>query len=67
MVLTLEQLRANFAKEGKTLAQWARENGYKPRDVYLVTGGLNKAKYGKGHEIAVKLGLKEKVSEEVTQ
>lgn len=58
VALTPEQVKANFEREGKTLAQWARENGYKPRDVYLVTGGLNKAKYGKGHEIAVKLGLK---------
>lgn len=59
MALTVEKLKENFAKEGKTLAQWARENNYKPRDVWLVVGGQNKARYGRGHEIAVKLGLKE--------
>ncbi|WP_081028526.1 helix-turn-helix domain-containing protein, partial [Kingella kingae] len=42
------QVKENFAKQGKTLAQWARENGYKPRDVYLVTGSLTKAKCCKG-------------------
>lgn len=58
MKLTIEKLKENFEKDGKTFAQWARQNGYKPRDVWLVIGGQNKARYGKGHEIAVKLGLK---------
>ncbi|HFC6366992.1 TPA: DNA-binding protein [Neisseria meningitidis] len=55
---TVEKLKENFAKNGQTLAQWARENGFKPRDVYLVIGGQRKGNYGKGHEIAKKLGLK---------
>lgn len=58
MALTTEQVKDEFAKQGKTLAQWARDNGYTPREVYLVTGGLSKAKYGRGFEIAKKLGLK---------
>lgn len=58
MALTIEKLKENFSKDGKTLAQWARENGYQPRQVYLVIGGQNKARYGKGFEIARKLGLK---------
>ncbi|STZ76083.1 phage-associated protein, BcepMu gp16 family [Bergeriella denitrificans] len=58
MALSVEKLKENFAKNGKTLAQWARENGYQPREVYLVIGGQNKAKYGRGFEIARKLGLK---------
>ena len=66
MALTLVQVKENFAREGKTLAQWARENGYKPRDVYLVTGSLTKAKYGRGFEIAQKLGLKETTPTETT-
>lgn len=57
-MLTADELKENFAKNGQTLAQWARENGFKPRDVYLVVGGQRKGNYGKGHEIAVKLGLK---------
>lgn len=58
MAITIEKLKENFEKDGKTLAAWTRENGYKPREVYLVIGGQNKAKYGKGFEIARKLGLK---------
>lgn len=58
MSVTVEKLKENLIKKGKTLAQWARENGYAPRDVYLVVGGQRKGRYGKGHEIAVKLGLK---------
>lgn len=57
-MLTADELKENFAKNGQTLAQWARENGFKPRDVYLMIGGQRKGNYGKGHEIAKKLGLK---------
>ena len=46
MALTVDKLKENFEKKGK-------------RDVYLVVGGQRKARYGKGHEIAVKLGLKD--------
>lgn len=35
MAITIEKLKENFEKDGKTLAAWARENGYKPREVYL--------------------------------
>lgn len=58
MAITIEKLKENFARNGQTLAQWARDNGFKPRDVYLVVGGQRKGNYGKGHEIAKKLGLK---------
>lgn len=57
-MLTADELKENFAQNGQTLAQWARENGFKPRDVYLVIGGQRKGNYGKGYEIAKKPGLK---------
>lgn len=44
--------------EGTTLKQWAEDNGYSPTQVYRVMRGENKALYGEGHAIAVKLGLK---------
>lgn len=47
-----------FAAAGMSLAAWAEANGYKPQDVYLVTGGRVKARRGRSHEIAIKLGLK---------
>ncbi|KMK50592.1 hypothetical protein RO21_10750 [[Actinobacillus] muris] len=55
---TPKQVKEGFAKQGKTLTQWAEENGYNRDYVYLVLNGNVKAKYGKAHEIAVKLGLK---------
>lgn len=55
---TPEQVRQRFRQQGKTLSEWARENGYEPIAVYRVMGGINKGNYGRAHEIAVKLGLK---------
>ena len=54
----IKEVKETLARQGKTLADWARANGYKPRDVYLVVGGQNKALYGRGFEIARNLGLK---------
>jgi gp16 family phage-associated protein len=56
--LTPDQLKANFERDGKTFADWAREHGYTVNEVYRVTNGFAKAKRGKAHEIAVALGLK---------
>ena len=55
---TPEQVRQRFRSQGKTLNQWALENGFKPIAVYRVMGGIDKGNYGRSHEIAVKLGLK---------
>lgn len=57
-VKTPDEVRAEFLAEGLTISDWARRNGYKPRDVSLVLNGQIKGRYGRGHEIAVKLGLK---------
>nr|DAK22648.1 MAG TPA: hypothetical protein [Caudoviricetes sp.] len=59
MALTPEQIKKDFKKRGATFSDWARENGYRPQEVIRVVNGFNKANRGKGHEIAVKLGLKE--------
>lgn len=56
---TPEQVKAEFKKRGDTLADFARRNGWKPHDVYCVIGGVFKGNYGKAHQIAVALGLKE--------
>ena len=55
---TPDQVRREFFNKGKTLSDWAIENGYTRDDVYNVMSGRNKATRGRGHEIAVKLGLK---------
>lgn len=56
--MTPEQVKAKFNQEGKTFTTWAKEHGYARNDVYRVLNGLNKCKWGRGHEIALKLGLK---------
>lgn len=56
---TPEQVKADFIARGITISQWARDQGYTPREVSLVLNGQVKGLYGKGHDIAVKLGLKE--------
>ena len=56
--MTPEQVKAKFLREGITFTDWAKENGFSRHAVYLVLNGQNKAKYGKGHAIAVKLGIK---------
>ena len=57
-VITPEQLKAKFNREGKTFADWANEQGYRPNEVYRVTNGFSKGLRGKSHRIAVALGLK---------
>ncbi len=55
---TPQQVRERMRRDGKTLKQWAVENGYRPNNVYRVMGGIDKGYYGQAHEIAVRLGLK---------
>jgi gp16 family phage-associated protein len=56
--MTPEQVKEALAKRGETITEWAKKNGYTRAEVYRVLNGQSKARYGKGHEIAKKLGLK---------
>ena len=56
--MTPEQIKARFRAKGETITAWAKKHGYSPHYVYFVLNGQSKARWGKGHEIAVKLGLK---------
>lgn len=62
MAIKPEQLKQQYKREGKSFAQWARDNGYSYHDVIRVLNGFSKAQRGRGHEIAVKLGLKDEVT-----
>ncbi|RNM07036.1 DNA-binding protein [Dickeya undicola] len=56
--MTPTQVKQRLHQRGITITAWAAQHGY-PRDaVYRVLNGIAKARYGKSHEIAVKLGLK---------
>ena len=56
--LSSEEVKEQLREQGKTLKQFAIEHGFEPNDVYRVIGGSRKALYGKGHTIAVALGMK---------
>ncbi|MDG9993312.1 DNA-binding protein [Acinetobacter ursingii] len=58
VALTPEQVKKNLNSQGKTLKQFAIDHNFNPNDVYRVLNGSRKGLYGKGHEIAVALGLK---------
>lgn len=58
MALTPDELKKKFKQQGTTFSEWARQHGYTPQEVIRVVNGFSKASYGKGHEIAVKLGMK---------
>ena len=55
---TPEAARAALSRQGKSVAQWARENGFKLSLVYAVLEGRAKGTCGKSHNISVLLGLK---------
>ena len=56
--MTSNEIKAKFRAEGKTITEWALDNGFHRNAVYRVLNGFDKAHYGRAHEIAVKLGLK---------
>lgn len=56
--MSADQVKRRFQARGVTFTEWAAANGYTRGEVYRVLNGQAKAKYGKAHEIAVKLGLK---------
>ena len=56
---TAEQVKADFYRKGISAAQWARAHGFGKVEVHRVLAGRNKASRGKGHRIAVLLGMKD--------
>lgn len=57
--MTADKIKAHLRAQGKTLTQWSQEHGYPRSAVYRVLNGVDKAHYGRAHEIAVKIGLKQ--------
>lgn len=53
------QLRkAQFKRNGETVADWADQHNYRRTDVYRVLNGMTPCSRGTFHEIAVRLGIK---------
>ena len=57
-ILTPDDFRKELRKEGKTLKKWAEERNFDPQYCSRVLNGMVKGSRGKGHEIAVKMGIK---------
>lgn len=57
--LTVDQVRERFHEEGRSFAEFARENGFSERLVYSVLKGRGKGLRGQSHNIAVALGIKQ--------
>ncbi len=56
---SLKEARREFSRTGLTIASWARTNGYPYKAVCDVLSGRNKGHFGRAHDIAVALGIKE--------
>jgi gp16 family phage-associated protein len=56
--MTPDQVKARLREQGKTITEWAKEHGYPREAVYRVLNGVEKAAFGRAHNIAVDLGLK---------
>ncbi len=56
--MTVPRFKAWLRSQGKTINQWAKENGFPPASVYRVLNGVDKGNFGRAHDIAVKAGIK---------
>jgi gp16 family phage-associated protein len=56
--MTADQVKAKFAREGRTFSDWARENNLSYSTVLAVLNGGNKGRRGEAHRVAVALGIK---------
>ena len=55
---TQHQVTLEFRTSGRSIAEWARLNGFNVNIVYQVLRGERKAIRGQAHDIAVRLGIK---------
>ena len=56
--MTAKSFKSWLRSQGKTIRQWAVENGFPPASVYRVLNGVDKANFGRAHDIAVAAGIK---------
>lgn len=59
MTRTPEEVRAEFQRNGISIASWASAHGFNTNLVFEVLAGRKKGIRGQSHQIAVLLGLKE--------
>lgn len=64
-VKTVAEARAEFAAKGQSISGWARENGFSANLVFDILGGRKKCLRGQSHRIAVSLGIKRGIIDEL--
>ncbi|MFC5472554.1 DNA-binding protein [Paraherbaspirillum soli] len=57
--MTGEQVKRKLRQQGTTMRQWAHEHGFNYILVSRIIRGVQKGNFGKGHQVAVALGMKE--------
>lgn len=60
---SIEDVKRDLDRRGKSVREWAREHGFSERIVYEVLRGRLKGRRGQTHKVAVLLGLKDGVVE----
>ena len=56
--MTIQSFKDLLKKQGKTIRQWAVEQGFSPSAVYRTLNGVEKGHYGQSHAILVAAGIK---------
>jgi len=56
--MTPQQVKEKLSRQGKTITEWAKENGFEYGVVQRVLNGTNKGRSGAAHKAAVALGIK---------
>jgi gp16 family phage-associated protein len=54
-----QKAKQKLHSQGSSLREWAEKNGFAYRLVSDVVRGVNRGTYGKGFDVARKLGMKE--------
>lgn len=57
--MTIQRFKSQLRSQGKTIDQWAKENGFPPSAVYRALNGVDKGNFGRAHEILVCAGIKQ--------
>ena len=55
---SLEQTKQWFFDNGISVTDWAKQNGFRPQQVYALLNGKTRGVRGSSHRVAVALGVK---------
>lgn len=62
---SLATFKAKLRQQGKTIRQWAEEQGFQPSAVYRTLNGVEKGNFGQSHAILVAAGIKRAANEPI--